>query len=109
MTCSKPTIENGSVSPNDTIKAGESYNVSCIDGYGLYGNTTIACDDNGTLSRAPNCAGLSRSLIFIIFSKLEEIIRAFSTSNFRPVIEMLKYSVGFRDGGRMRRRECYSF
>ena len=58
MTCSKPTIENGSIFPNDTIKAGESYIVSCNDGYSLYGSTTIACDDNGALSSAPNCTGI---------------------------------------------------
>ena len=58
-TCSKPTIENGSVSPSDdTIEAGESYNVSCSDGYTLNGYDITECYDDGTLSRIPTCTGL---------------------------------------------------
>ena len=58
-TCTKPTIENGSVSPSDdTIEAGESYNASCSNGYTLSGTATMDCNDDGTLSTAPTCTGL---------------------------------------------------
>ena len=58
-TCSKPTIENGSVSPsNDTIEGGEYYEVSCNEGYTLHGNAAIECNEAGTLLRIPTCTGI---------------------------------------------------
>ena len=58
-TCSKPTIENGSVSPsNATIEGGNFYDVSCNDGYTLHGNATIECSEAGTLSLIPTCTGI---------------------------------------------------
>jgi hypothetical protein len=55
-TCSAPSIENGVVSPsNGTIEAGQSFNASCNEGYVLYGNDTIDCNEDGSLSSAPTC------------------------------------------------------
>ena len=57
-TCTKPTIENGSVSPSDdTIEAGSSYTATCSNGYILSGSATMECSDEGTLSTAPTCTG----------------------------------------------------
>ena len=57
-TCTKPTIENGSVSPSDdTIEAGSSYTATCNNGYTLSGTATMECNDDGTLMTAPTCAG----------------------------------------------------
>ena len=65
--CSKPTIENGSVSPNRTIEEGESYYFYCDDGYTLYGNSTSECGDEGTLSNiTPNCTGLNLLHVLLI-------------------------------------------
>ena len=56
--CSKPIIDNGSVSPsNDSIAAGESYTVICDDSYTIDGNYIMECNEDGTLSAAPTCTG----------------------------------------------------
>ena len=57
-TCTKPIIENGSVSPtDDTIEVGSSYTATCSNGQTLSGTATMECNDDGTLSTAPNCTG----------------------------------------------------
>ena len=59
QSCSPPTITNGVVSPNEAIKTGFSYTVSCDAGYYLNGSGTINCttDDLGqaTTSVLPTC------------------------------------------------------
>lgn len=56
--CSKPTIDNGSVTPpHDSITAGQSYTVLCDDSYTIDGNDIMECNEDGTLSAAPTCTG----------------------------------------------------
>ncbi|KAL5264684.1 hypothetical protein ACHWQZ_G005683 [Mnemiopsis leidyi] len=55
--CEKPEIENGEVSPtSETVKSGESYEVTCSSGHSLSEPTlsTLTCT-NGELSTLPTC------------------------------------------------------
>ena len=56
ITCSKPTIDNGSVSPlSDSVAVGENYTVTCDGSYSQFGGDTMECNDDGTLSIATAC------------------------------------------------------
>ena len=63
--CEKPEIENGEVSPtSETVKSGESYEVTCSSGHSLSEPTlsTLTCT-NGELSTLPTCEpGIETSL-----------------------------------------------
>ncbi|KAL5261519.1 hypothetical protein ACHWQZ_G007285 [Mnemiopsis leidyi] len=53
--CNKPTVPNGSVSPDtDTIESGSKYTVTCSSGYTISGVGDVTCTD-GTLSSLPTC------------------------------------------------------
>ena len=54
--CTRPTIESGTISPSSaTIVVGESYTLTCDDGYSISGDPTMDCYDGGHLSTLPNC------------------------------------------------------
>ena len=58
-TCTRPTIESGTISPSSaTIVVGESYTLTCDDGYSISGDPTMDCYDGGDLSTLPNCTGI---------------------------------------------------
>ena len=56
VTCERPTIDNGSVSPETiTIAEGAKYTVSCDSDYILSGNSEVTCGSDGKLSTLPTC------------------------------------------------------
>ena len=56
--CNKPIIPNGSVSPsNATIEYGQTYNVTCDNGFGINGATTITCGADEDFDKTPSCEG----------------------------------------------------
>ena len=56
ITCSKPTIDNGNVSPlSDSVAVGENYTITCDGSYTTFGGDEMECNDDGTLSIAPAC------------------------------------------------------
>ena len=59
VTCKKPIIENGQVTPNDeSIKGGETYSVSCNYGYTLpSGTSMMMCGFDGQFIEQPTCTG----------------------------------------------------
>ena len=57
-TCTKPTVDNGSVSPsNATIVEDASYTAACDTGYTMSGSGTMTCTEDETFSSTPTCAG----------------------------------------------------
>ena len=56
VTCERPTIDSGSVSPETiTIAEGAKYTVSCDSDYILSGNSEVTCGSDGMLSTLPSC------------------------------------------------------
>ena len=56
ITCSKPDIANGVVSPaNNTVDFGSDYKLSCNDGYTASSTVTMNCTANGTLDVEHTC------------------------------------------------------
>ena len=56
VTCDKPTINDGSVVPDDaTIESGEDYTLTCDTGFELSGSATIACTDGVLTDPLPSC------------------------------------------------------
>ena len=54
--CSKPTIDNGSITPlSDSVAVGENYTVTCNGSYSMFGNDIMECRDDGSLSMAAAC------------------------------------------------------
>ena len=61
-TCTKPTVDNGSVSPSDaTIVEDASYTASCDTGYTMSGTATMTCMEDETFSSTPTCAGSEKN------------------------------------------------
>ena len=59
VTCSRPTIANGTVAPtNASIGQGESYEVSCSSGFILVGSDTVTCLYDETFDNYPVCTGI---------------------------------------------------
>ena len=55
-TCSKPYIENGTVSPaSDTVDFGSYYTVTCDNGYTASSTEAMNCTANGTLDVQHTC------------------------------------------------------
>ena len=56
VTCDKPTINDGSVEPDDaTIVSGEDYTLTCDTGFELSGSPTIACTEGVLPDPLPSC------------------------------------------------------
>ena len=55
--CNKPSISDGSVSPDTTsVSSGAVYTATCNSGYILVGPAEITCSE-GDLSTVPTCPG----------------------------------------------------
>ena len=55
-TCAAPTIASGTVSPlDDSVNYGESYAVTCNDGYTISGSPTMTCSADGAFDQSPTC------------------------------------------------------
>ena len=56
VTCSKPLIPGGTVSPSDAnVEYSEVYEVTCNTGHTISGANTMTCEPNGTFDQTPNC------------------------------------------------------
>ena len=56
--CDKPTITGGAVSPaNATVEQGESYEVTCDNGYTINGSTSMTCQADTNFDETPTCEG----------------------------------------------------
>ena len=58
ITCGKPTISDGSVSPVDTtVNYRATYEVTCDTGFTISGSSTMTCGSDGAFDQTPTCAG----------------------------------------------------
>ena len=57
--CQSPAIVNGEVSlPSEEIAIGESYDVTCNEGFSLSGSSsTMVCNSGGDFDQTPTCTG----------------------------------------------------
>ena len=59
VTCAKPTISDGSVSPTDTtVNYEATYEVTCNTGFTISGSSTMTCGVDGNFDQNPTCAGI---------------------------------------------------
>ena len=62
ITCNKPFIPDGSVSPaNATVGYLETYEVICDPGFGIVGASTMTCGVDGVFDQTPTCEGINFS------------------------------------------------
>ena len=58
MTCDKPIIFDGDVSPSDaTVDFQATYEVSCFEGFTISASSTMTCGADGTFDQTPTCEG----------------------------------------------------
>ena len=56
ITCNRPFIHDGSVSPaNVTVDYGAAYEVICNPGFGMFGASTMTCGIDGVFDQTPTC------------------------------------------------------
>ena len=56
ITCDKPSLSDGSVSPSGaTADNGATYEVSCDTGFKMHGASTMTCGADGKFDQTPTC------------------------------------------------------
>ena len=60
ITCTKPTISGGTVTPASTVGYGESYTVECKEGHIASGDSKMTCVDVDTFNQTPTCSDMGR-------------------------------------------------
>ena len=67
-TCSKPTITDGTVDPDDaTVRVTETYTVTCDTDFTISGTDTMTCGSDGTFDETPTCEGLHIIVLLITY------------------------------------------
>ena len=66
--CSKPTITDGTVDPDDdTVVVDDTYTITCNTHYTLSGSATMTCESSESFDQTPICEGVQFNVLLITY------------------------------------------